>query len=480
MDRPQHSDLVRALQDLSWSDVKQMAIHLDKLDLPLLTNIEERPVEERVMYTMKAWLDRDREASWAKVVSALRVIGKDVLAKKIDEERLITVPGPVTLHGQTETGPHVVSPLELQPSPGPDSLHQLQPENEATVISTQEPAFDHSASVSEDTVERETSDYPAVTQLEQNSEISEWRIRNVIVILYSITSAALAVAGFGDYAIPTCTGLLVAMVAFGVKLFIVKGVKEVAVFAAGAAVVVAVLVAAGTARNTTTPTSATAPIATAIASVMEAYRSVIPLAVEGIMAALVAATIALFTTEAVLPVLVAVAVAGAVSIVAGAGVMVAAAVVVVTAAIMAVAGAGAAAAALAAAVVAVAAVAVAHGVLPVLRTVVVGLAAAVVVVGSSPAVRLVAVVVAVMTPVAWPVAPVIAAATLLGATAAVALGAEAAVAAGGGARLGAAIAVAIATGGAAGLGAIVARFETTAVAAAATAAVALLVAFKLL
>ena len=153
MDRPQYSDLVKALQDLSWSDVKQMAIHLDKLDLALLTNIEERPVEERVMYTMKAWLDRDREASWAKVVSALRVIGKDVLAKKIDEERLINVPGPVTLHGQTETGPPVVSPLELQPSPGPDSLHQLQPENEATVISTQEPAFDHSASVSEDTVE---------------------------------------------------------------------------------------------------------------------------------------------------------------------------------------------------------------------------------------------------------------------------------------------------------------------------------------
>ena len=169
MDRPQHSDLVRALQELSWSDVKRMAIHFDKLDLPLLTNIEERPIGERVMYTMKAWLDRDRQASWAKVVSALRLIGKDVLAKKIDEERSITVPTPVTLHRQIESGPPVVSLVELQSGPGPDSLRQLQPDNEATVIRTPlEPAFDHSVSVGEEsesdqtrpqeTTEQETSD----------------------------------------------------------------------------------------------------------------------------------------------------------------------------------------------------------------------------------------------------------------------------------------------------------------------------------
>ena len=224
MNRPQYSDLVTALEELSWSDVKRMAIHLDESILTLLKDIEwEYPIEERLMYTMKAWLERDCGASWAKVVSALRKIEHNVLAqkiertapnpmtahahesdqpvvsppvklqpspaflhqeneasvslvlafdhsctdnqdvsggdrtetqaRKIDEEQhiqSITAPSPVTLHGRTESGPPAVSPVELQPSPGPDSLHQLQPENEATVIRTrQEPAFDHSASVSQ-------------------------------------------------------------------------------------------------------------------------------------------------------------------------------------------------------------------------------------------------------------------------------------------------------------------------------------------
>ena len=364
MDRPQHSDLVRALKELSWSDVKQMTIHLDKLDLALLTDIEERPVKERVLYTMKAWLDRDGEASWAKVVSALRVIGKDVLAKKIDEERLITVPSPVTLHGQTESGPPVVSPVELQPSPGPDSLHQLQHENEATVFSTQlEPAFDHSASVSQEsesdrtraqeTTEQETSDSDCPTVTQRDSEISGWRrerrkmVSNV-AIMAAIVGAALAAAESGDDVILlslTGTGSFAALVAFGVKLFIAEGVPTVlsklAVFAAVAAVVVAVLLEAGTARTTAITIARTAVTSSrAIASVVAQYRSAIQLAAGGTNA-LIAAGYAVVTTEAVLPVLVTVAVA-AVTIWAGTGVMVAAAVVSVTAGVMAVAEAGAA------------------------------------------------------------------------------------------------------------------------------------------
>ena len=95
MDRPQVSSLVTALNQLSWNDVKQMAIFLDEsIDLTLLNDIEwEYPIEKRLMYTMKAWLERDCEASWTKVVSALQRIGQKRLAQKI-ESVISPDPGP--------------------------------------------------------------------------------------------------------------------------------------------------------------------------------------------------------------------------------------------------------------------------------------------------------------------------------------------------------------------------------------------------
>ena len=481
MNRPQHSSLVTALSELSWSDVKRMAIHLDEsIDLPLLNDIErEYPIEERLMYTMKAWLERDCEASWDKIVSALQRIGQNVLAKKIESKvatqitapcppadrrpegdqpvvsppvklqpspelpflhqeselsaslvpafdhsctdgqarkidekqhsimQSITASNPVTLHGQTESGPPVVSPVELQPSPGPDSLHQLQPD---TVIRTRlEPACAHSASVSQGrdsdqtraqlTTEQETSDSDCPTVPQQDSEISGWRrerrqqISNV-AIMAAIVGAALAAAESGDSAISlvlTGTGLFAAMIAFGVTLSIVLGVptgsRKHSVFVT---VVVAVLVGAGTVRiaSTTARTSATASRAT-VAVAMEAERNVFLFAVHGIgiITALGAVAFAVLIAEAVLPVIVAVA-AGAVTIGAGAGVMVAEAVISATAAVMAVAAAGAAtargpaqaaeaaarAAAAAVAALAVAVVTAAVGA-PVLKTAAVGLAA---------------------------------------------------------------------------------------------------------
>ena len=80
------SDLMVALKDLSWSDVKLMALHLSSHNLmPALETIEQtRPSEQFVLYAMKEWLHKDCSASWAKVVSALRVISKNVLAMKIE------------------------------------------------------------------------------------------------------------------------------------------------------------------------------------------------------------------------------------------------------------------------------------------------------------------------------------------------------------------------------------------------------------
>ena len=54
---------------------------------------------------------------------------------KIDDEQHIQSisPSSVNSHGQTESGPPVLSPIELQQTPG---LTSLQLENEATLIST--------------------------------------------------------------------------------------------------------------------------------------------------------------------------------------------------------------------------------------------------------------------------------------------------------------------------------------------------------
>ena len=70
----------------------------------------------------------------------MMLVGLKTQARKIDKEHQITAPRPVTPRGQTKSGLPVIYPVELdlKPSPG---LHQLQPGNEATVISTRiEPA----------------------------------------------------------------------------------------------------------------------------------------------------------------------------------------------------------------------------------------------------------------------------------------------------------------------------------------------------
>ena len=126
--RPELSALHRALQGLSWSEVKQMAIHLDKsMDLALLADIEqEHPINERVLYAMKAWLEKDLKASWAKVVSALRAISKNVLAMSIELEH--SEPAHNSLATKVEPVAELVSAAQslvlVEPHP---SLDQASP-----------------------------------------------------------------------------------------------------------------------------------------------------------------------------------------------------------------------------------------------------------------------------------------------------------------------------------------------------------------
>ena len=137
-DRPELPDLLIELNDLSWSDVKQMAVHLHRsVDLKLLTDIEgAHPVSERIMQAMKAWLDRDCEASWAKVVSALRAISKNVLAKEVETNYVSPLSahpeperdgGPPQSSTSTEMEP-VAHSLEPQPRVGLASVGESQPE----------------------------------------------------------------------------------------------------------------------------------------------------------------------------------------------------------------------------------------------------------------------------------------------------------------------------------------------------------------
>ena len=70
-------DVVRALQKLK---TKELVFHLG-VDTHVLDNIEAR-FNVRI-YAIQAWLDRDTEASWEKIVSRLEQIGMNVLAKEV-------------------------------------------------------------------------------------------------------------------------------------------------------------------------------------------------------------------------------------------------------------------------------------------------------------------------------------------------------------------------------------------------------------
>ena len=85
--RPEIHELTNALDRLPWTDIKRMAIQL-KVELSTLDNIElERPVaRERALYAMKEWLNHDTEASWGKVVDALRNISVKTVAKEIEDK----------------------------------------------------------------------------------------------------------------------------------------------------------------------------------------------------------------------------------------------------------------------------------------------------------------------------------------------------------------------------------------------------------
>ena len=109
--------------------MKCMAIHLDHMDIVVLNQIEEdhpNDSKQRVMYTMKEWLQRETEPSWAKIVGGLWKINRNVLATEI-----------VGKYCAPMTMPHLLEPLsshsaslESQPtataSSTESSVHSLE------------------------------------------------------------------------------------------------------------------------------------------------------------------------------------------------------------------------------------------------------------------------------------------------------------------------------------------------------------------
>ena len=90
--KPQLGDLDLGLCELTWSEVISMSVQLG-MDFAVLRKIDESTNPNiRVLTTMDSWLKSDPNASWNKVVRALKAIKKDVLAQRLENTYDMTAP----------------------------------------------------------------------------------------------------------------------------------------------------------------------------------------------------------------------------------------------------------------------------------------------------------------------------------------------------------------------------------------------------
>ena len=79
-------DLSRELEDLTWSETVKFGVQLE-MEFSVLKKIGEDKTDDlRLLTAMNAWLQSDPNASWKKVVRALRAIRKKVLAQELEEK----------------------------------------------------------------------------------------------------------------------------------------------------------------------------------------------------------------------------------------------------------------------------------------------------------------------------------------------------------------------------------------------------------
>ena len=90
--KPQLGDLDLGLYELTWSEVISMSVQLG-MDFAVLRKIDESTSPNiRVLTAMDSWLTSDPNASWNKVVRALKAIKKDVLAQRLEDTYGMTAP----------------------------------------------------------------------------------------------------------------------------------------------------------------------------------------------------------------------------------------------------------------------------------------------------------------------------------------------------------------------------------------------------
>ena len=141
--RPETAELCDALGVLSWDEFQVFATHLGKgVDLPTLKRIEydHRTTNTRILHSIQAWLDYDFEVSWEKVFFALRKIGKNADAERLQSQYC---PEGVSygslLSCLSDSTPQATQSTSAAPRPLPEAS-QDQPDDCGAVLATNVPA----------------------------------------------------------------------------------------------------------------------------------------------------------------------------------------------------------------------------------------------------------------------------------------------------------------------------------------------------
>ena len=134
-ERPGIAELQEALNDLSWDEFQILTVHFKckGLDVSFLKQIKQDcdTTKTRILYGLQAWLDRDTEASWAKIVIALEKIGKNDLAQQVHSQYCTVSSTTIPSLSPQSTPPSLSTPLPpslpLSPPPATPSSFSLFP-----------------------------------------------------------------------------------------------------------------------------------------------------------------------------------------------------------------------------------------------------------------------------------------------------------------------------------------------------------------
>ena len=115
--KPQLKELSLALRDLTWSDIESMSLQLDMPYIKLQQIKQQSNEPSQCLHSaMHSWLENDPKASWARIVTALIDINKNVLAKEIEQKYCQPLDIP---HATTEESAANHLPLHSNTPPPP-------------------------------------------------------------------------------------------------------------------------------------------------------------------------------------------------------------------------------------------------------------------------------------------------------------------------------------------------------------------------